>query len=64
MEQPTVKTTMKDEKAGVTWCVIAYRAVSQGEMVAAIRHYLASKKTRKPKRGQAITIVSIIGYDE
>lgn len=45
MEQPTVKTTMKDEKAGVTWCVIAYRAVSQGEMVAAIRHYLASKKT-------------------
>lgn len=55
---------MKDVKAGVTWCVIAYRTVSQSEMIAAIRHYLAAKKSRKLKRGQTITIVTIIGYDD
>lgn len=64
MEQPTVRTTMKDEMTGVTWCVLAYRAVSQGEMVAAIRHHLARRNARKPKRGQTIMIITIIGYDE
>lgn len=55
---------MKDEMTGVTWCVLAYRAVSQGEMVAAIRHHLARRNARKPKRGQTIMIITIIGYDE
>lgn len=64
MEQPGVKTTLHDPERGIDFHVIAYRTLSRSELISAVRSFMASKRRPKLKRGQSITIVTIIGYDE
>ena len=64
MEQPRVSNPIRDEEKDVTYNVIAYRKLSREEIILAIRHYHAGKKSKKPKKGSTITIVTIIGHNE
>ena len=63
MQLPHVRNTARDEQSDVTYHVMAYRKLSESELVHAVRYYQARNR-RKPKRGSAVTIVSLIGSDE
>lgn len=63
MKQPDVRTSLTDPRARVTYHVIAYRSLTRSEVIGCIRAYLNQKRRPKPKRGQEITIVTIIGHD-
>lgn len=64
MELPRVSNVIRDEEKDITYDVVAYRKLSREEIVFGIRNYLAQKKSKKPKRGTKVTIVTIIGYNE
>ena len=64
MEMPNVRSTITDASSGVSYHVLAYRKLSQSEVVAAARHYHLTRKSRKRlKPGTQITIISVLGYD-
>lgn len=63
MEMPTVVTEAIDEARNIQYQVVAYRKLSQGEVVLAIRHALANMK-RKPKKNAVCRLVTIIGHNE
>lgn len=62
MESPKVRNRLVDEVHGVTYDVIAYRQLTRAELLGAVRAYWGQR--RKPKRGDLVTIVSIIGHAE
>lgn len=64
MEQPTIKTTLHDPTRSIDFHVIAYRPLARAELIATVRAFMAQKRRPKLKRGQSITIVTIIGFDE
>jgi hypothetical protein len=43
---------------------VAYRTLSQAERTRAVHYYVSQQKTKKPKLGTKVTIITIIGYDE
>ena len=43
--------------------MLAYRALSRGELIATVRSYIAQKRRPKLKPGQEVTIITIIGFD-
>lgn len=63
MEVPSVRSTIKDPKKDITYYVLAYRPLTRPELVEAVRYFSAHSKKR-PKRGSAITIISIIGAND
>jgi hypothetical protein len=65
MEMPNVRSSLRDEKNGITYHVMAYRQLSSGELMMAVRHYLASRPSKqRPKAGDTVTIVTIIGLHQ
>ena len=65
MTMPSVRTSLMDDRNGVRYDVLAYRQLSRGELLTAVRVYLSQRKRRrKLKRGTLVEIVSIIGHDE
>ena len=61
MEPPNIRTEIYDPKAQVRWIVVAFRKLSDDEAVSVIRTYLSNaKKKDRPKRGEEITIVTVI----
>lgn len=65
MEMPKIKTVLKDEQNDITYEVLAYRRLSRDELVLSVRAALSSmKKSKRPKRGQKLQIVSVIGADD
>lgn len=64
MEMPKVRNVLNDERAGVRYEVLAYRRLTEGELLTAVRFFLSQRKAKRPKRGTVVTIVSIIGHDE
>ena len=64
MEQPTIRTTLRDPTRKVQFHVLAYRPLQRGELIATVRSYMAQKRRPKLKAGQEVTIITIIGYDD
>lgn len=64
MEQPNIKTTITDEKNNITYTIFGYRKLTEQEANLAVRRYLSDKKTKKPKQGQTVEIMTIIGFDQ
>ena len=64
MEAPSVVSKIVDRQAGTVYRVLAYRRLTDEELVISVRHFRASKQGRKVKPGSEVTIVSIIGHDE
>jgi len=64
MPMPDVATSIKDERHNVTYCVLAYRSLTQAEMVLSIRQFHAQPKIRRrrtPLKNQTITIITVHG---
>jgi hypothetical protein len=62
MEMPTIAHVRKDAQTGGTYEVRAYRKLSDAEVLAAVRSYLASsKRAKRPKEGTRITILTLHG---
>lgn len=60
METPTLRRTVIDEERSVRYQIFAYRDLTEGEAVAAVRFFL-SQKRRKPKKNSTIEIHTVIG---
>lgn len=63
MEMPSVVTEAYDEARNIRYEVVAYRKLTDQEVVFAIRQALAGMK-RKPKKNSTCRLVTIIGHDE
>ncbi|MEO5625746.1 MAG: hypothetical protein ABIQ70_07050 [Dokdonella sp.] len=63
MEKPSVVSSMKDQKTNVTYHVFAYRTLTMGELVQAVR-FQQSQQRKKPKKGSSIEIHTIIGHND
>lgn len=61
MEMPKVATEAKDQKINFTFRVMAYRQLTPLEFRQTYAVWLSQSKRNRPKRGQTVTIVSIIG---
>jgi hypothetical protein len=60
MDMPDIKHTVRDEENQITYHVMAYRQMSQSEVLFAVRYHASTLK-RKPKRGTTFTILTVIG---
>jgi len=59
MKSPDIVTTLKDQERGITYHVVAFRALSRQELLTAVRYYLSTVK-KNPKRGTVIRIITVI----
>lgn len=62
MEQPTIKSAIRDAERDITYIVLAYRTLSRSELVMAVRVFLQQNR-KHPKKGSVVTIHSLIGFD-
>jgi hypothetical protein len=61
MQNPEIETTLNDGD-GVLWRVMAYRKLSEQEMLQTIRTYLQGIDRRKwPAPGSGVTLTTVIG---
>lgn len=58
MLQPNVKNVFRVPVNGVNFVVMAYRQLTETEMLEFISSYFRSAK-RKPRKGQIITILTV-----
>ena len=64
MEQPNVRSSIRDEENNVTYHVMAYRELTRAELVGAVRMYRSQPRFRRrktPEKNKIITIISVIG---
>lgn len=62
---PAVKNVLVDEENDVRYEVLAYRALSEEELLFAVRYSLASgRPKRKPKCGSVVRLVTLIGHGD
>jgi hypothetical protein len=64
MQSPDVETKMRDSKNNLTFRIMAYRKLSQGEVSPTIASYLSQPKIRRrktPLRNQEIVIITVFG---
>ena len=64
IQQPNIKNTIKDDKKDVTYHIMAYRILSKDEMVEAVKMVLSQKAAKTVKKGQVVTIITIIGAND
>ncbi len=64
IQTPKVRNIYHDQTHGVRYEVLSYRPLTKGELILAVRMYLAQAKAKRLKRGAVIQITSIIGYNE
>jgi hypothetical protein len=61
MQMPNVRNVLRDPTKQINYEVMAYRALSEQELLMAVRVYLSNtKKSKRPKPGQTVTIYSVI----
>lgn len=64
MQQPNVKSSIRDDENNVTYHVMAYRTLSREELVQCVRMYLsqpAIRRRKTPVKNKEITIITVIG---
>lgn len=66
MEMPNIASEINDPVKGITYRVIAYRALSRPELVQCVQQYNAqpARARGKAKPGQIVEIRTIIGHDD
>ncbi len=60
MDMPTVQNVLTDSEKNIRYEVYAYRALTEEELIFAVRSFLGSTK-RKPKQGSCVEIHTVIG---
>jgi hypothetical protein len=63
MEMPNVCNVLHDSVKNIRYELMAYRTLSEAELVQHVRYYLANAK-KKPKKNSCVTIVTIIGFND
>jgi hypothetical protein len=63
MNSPDVVSTIRDDERGITYRIVAYRALTYAEKVSTVQSFLAQKRKPKLKPGSTITMMTIIGHD-
>ena len=63
MDVPDVCNVLHDQTKNIRYELMAYRQLSEAEVVQYVRHYLANAK-KKPKKNSCVRIVTIIGFNE
>ena len=66
MEQPSIRSSIRDEAHNMTYHVMAYRPLTREELVQSVRVYHSQPRFRRrktPERNKVITIISVIGCD-
>lgn len=66
MQPPNVRNVMLDKERGVRYEILAYRKLTQAEMleaVASLWRQLRKKRLKLPKKGDTFVIQTIIGFD-
>lgn len=61
MQMPDVSNVAKDDLRNITFNVLAYRKLSEPELLRAIHYFRSTKQGRKLKKNTTYTIVSTIG---
>jgi hypothetical protein len=61
MHAPHILTTWHDPRHDVKYHVLAYRALSRPEAFQAVQGWLKARQGRSPRRGQEVTIYTLIG---
>lgn len=61
MEPPTVRTSARDEERNITFHVMAYRQLTEAELIQAIRCFRSTKQGRRLRKNSTYTIISLIG---
>lgn len=56
---PNVPNEFEDRPNGIKFVVMAYRKLSDQEVLQAVRHY--GRTQAKPRRGSVVKIISTIG---
>ena len=65
MRPPNVRNTVRDLKTGITYDVMAYRKLSREEVIEYVFRVVSRmKKSKRPKRGEGLTLETLIGADE
>jgi hypothetical protein len=64
MNPPNVSNIARDADRNITFNVLAYRTLSQQELLMAIRYFRSTKQGRKLKANTTYTIVSVIGCND
>jgi len=66
MQEPNIRSSIRDEEHNMTYHVMAYRKLSREELVWQVRSYHSQPRFRRrktPERNKVITILTIIGFD-
>ncbi|MEO9595805.1 hypothetical protein [Rhodopirellula bahusiensis] len=61
MKAPSISNIVRDEKRNITINVMAYRKLSERELVQSVRYFRSTKQGRRLKKNSTYTIMSIIG---
>ena len=61
MKAPSISNVVRDEKRNITINVMAYRKLSERELVQSVRYFRSTKQGRRLKKNSTYTIMSIIG---
>ena len=64
MELPTVKNVLRDPKKRITYEVMAYRELTERELIAAVRTFRATKQGRRVRRNTTYTIITQFGIQD
>ncbi len=60
MEMPDDRSTIRDDKANVTYHVMANRALAHDELVAAVRYFHSQPSVRRRRSKFRDTVITII----
>jgi hypothetical protein len=66
MEQPNVRSSIRDAENNVTYHVMGYRPLTRQELVQTVRVYLSQPRFRRrktPQKNKIITIITVIGCE-
>lgn len=64
MKLANVSNLAFDQATGVQYNILAYRKLTPEELLRNVRMIQRTWRGKKPKRGNTITVVSIIGHNE
>lgn len=60
---PTVCNVLHDSTKNIRYELMAYRTLSEAELVQHVRYYITHAK-KKPKKNSRVRIITIIGFND
>jgi len=64
MDTPNVKTTMRSREQNFVFHVMAYRVLTESEMIYALKKWMKINHFKKIPKNKEVTFITILGFDE